>query len=347
MTTNLITPLGRDVNTILAADTPLRIDRPQGVPRIKTVRGGTGTPQNQDNPSSSKLDYTNEPVFGALNEQKIVFLQETNTARVLLGSAAPQTFDNEFDVDLVTEQITVSGHGFVTGQGPLRITSPKTDITPAGINEPAFGTLTFTGNAANTETVTIGAKTYTFQTVLTDVDGNVFIGATASDSIDNLVAAITLGAGAGTLYAASTTAHPSVIGVPFPVDSMLAQAISAGAVGNAIDTTETLSAGSWGGATLVGGVDTDYFAVRVTDDDFSIALTRQDALDGTVVDLGNNGTGTGTVSGTHNVAFPPGASVQDGSSGMLLEAGESIELPANSAYTLVGDTGSVTSFYFA
>ena len=33
-------------------------------------------------------------------------------------------------------------------------------------------------------------KTYTFQTVLTDVDGNVLIGATASDSIDNLIAGV-------------------------------------------------------------------------------------------------------------------------------------------------------------
>lgn len=115
------------------------------------------------------------------------------------------------------------------------------------------GTLTLTGNAGDTQTVVIGAKTYTFQTVLTNVDGNVLIGASASDSIDNLIAAINLGSGSGTLYAAATTAHPLNV-LP---NSIIA---SAGA-GDTMDivinqddntsvaTTETLASGSWGAST--------------------------------------------------------------------------------------------------
>ena len=117
----------------------------------------------------------------------------------------------------------------------------------------ATGVLTLTGNAVDTETVTIGTKTYTFQATLTDVDGNVLIGATASDSLDNLIAAITLGAGSGTLYAASTTLHPTVTAAAGAGDTMDATAKSTGTGGNSIATTETLTNGSWGAATLSGG----------------------------------------------------------------------------------------------
>ena len=69
----------------------------------------------------------------------------------------------------------------------------------------AVGTLTMTGVATDTETVIIGGKTYTTQTSLTDSDGNVLIGADETASMANLAAAINLGAGSGTLYAASMT----------------------------------------------------------------------------------------------------------------------------------------------
>ena len=120
-------------------------------------------------------------------------------------------------------------------------------------------TLTLAANAANTETVTTGTKTYQFQTALTDVDGNVLIGATASDSIDNLIAAITLGAGSGSLYAASTTANGFVTAAAGGGDTMDATALTGGTQGNSIATTETLAAGGsqWGAALMSGGAGGD------------------------------------------------------------------------------------------
>jgi hypothetical protein len=138
--------------------------------------------------------------------------------------------------------------GYVDNVAPTLLT----DVT-ATAAAAATGVLTLTGNASNTETVTIDTKTYTFQTVLTDVDGNVLIGATASDSIDNLIAAITLGSGAGTLYAASTTLHPTVTAAAGAGDTMDATAKKKGETGNSIATTDTMASGSWGGATLSGG----------------------------------------------------------------------------------------------
>ena len=121
--------------------------------------------------------------------------------------------------------------------------------------EPATGILTLTGNASNNETVTIDSKTYTFQDTLTDTDGNVKIGANASDTIDNLIAAIVLGAGSGTAYAASMTLHPTVDAAAGAGDTMDLTAKSSGDSGNSLTTTETMTNGSFGGATLSGGSD--------------------------------------------------------------------------------------------
>lgn len=113
-----------------------------------------------------------------------------------------------------------------------------------------FGTLTLTGLPLDTETTTIGSKVYTWQDELTDVDGNVHIAANASDSIDNLIAAIMLGAGAGTAYAASMTAGDDVVATVGAGDTMLVYDEQS----DALATTETLTNGSWGAAIITAGV---------------------------------------------------------------------------------------------
>jgi len=117
----------------------------------------------------------------------------------------------------------------------------------------ARGTLTATSNFANNDTVTVGTKTYTFQTGLVNVDGNVFIGVTASASLDNLIAAINLGAGAGTAYALAMTANGLVSASAGAGDTMIATSLIVGSIGSTYATTETSANASWGAATLVGG----------------------------------------------------------------------------------------------
>jgi hypothetical protein len=119
----------------------------------------------------------------------------------------------------------------------------------------ATGTLTATGNFSNGDTVTTGTKTYTFQTTLTNVNGNVLIGASASDSLDNLITAINLGAGSGTLYAAATTANGFVSAAAGAGDTMNVTALVAGSAANTTATTETSATASWGGSTLSGGAE--------------------------------------------------------------------------------------------
>lgn len=178
----------------------------------------------------------------------------------------------------------------------------------------ATGVLTLTGNAGDTETVVIGGKTYTFQTVLTNSDGNVLIGATASDSIDNLIAAITTGAGAGTVYAAATVIHPTVTAAAGAGDTMDVTALTAGTAGNSIGTTETLGNGSFGGATLSGGTNSETVTIGSRTYTFQNTLTNvagnvkraanaSDTLDNLIAAI-NAGAGSGTAYAAATTAHP-------------------------------------------
>lgn len=187
------------------------------------------------------------------------------------------------------------------------------------------GTLTLTGQPLDTETVTIGTKVYTFQTALTDVDGNVLIGADAEESLDNLVAAVNLAAGAGTTYAASMTApSENVVAVDGAGTTLEVYDIdSAG-----IATTETLTNGSWGGATVTPGTGartvrvhglTSWTAERTTED---VTLQGTVAVNTTnsfvfidfieVLTWGGSGPNVGTITATAATDSTVSAQIQPG-----------------------------------
>lgn len=119
----------------------------------------------------------------------------------------------------------------------------------------AIGTLTSTGVAPlNNETVTINGKGYTFQTVLTNVDGHVLIGGSSAVAVVNLFHAINASGGvAGTDYAAATVANTVVRASSPTATTVRVQAITPGAGGNALTTVEGVTGWSWGGGTLAGG----------------------------------------------------------------------------------------------
>ncbi len=115
-------------------------------------------------------------------------------------------------------------------------------------------------NAGNGETFTydVGGpneKTWTFQTVLTDVDGNILIAATRELTHDNMIAAINLDpAGAGTQYAASMTAPVGIFAQSQGGFTALITFIERGIIGNSIALSDTMGTG-WGGATLGFGME--------------------------------------------------------------------------------------------
>jgi hypothetical protein len=186
----------------------------------------------------------------------LVYLLPTGTTRAQLAIDGPAsaTFNTVIEAQAAYRGAAGNAITLALAAGGTWVPNVGT-LTLAGnaTNAAATGTLTLTGNPADTQTVTIGAKTYTFQAVLTNVDGNVLIGANAAATIVNLVAAIMLGAGAGTGYAAATTAHPTVTAVDGAGDTVVVTAITPGSAGNSIASTETMDNASWGGATLSGG----------------------------------------------------------------------------------------------
>jgi len=131
--------------------------------------------------------------------------EEVTTTCRILAITRPDGFvvrytDHDEDIVLVSEAIAATGNFTQTllAEGPQK-------------GEAIFS-ITSGNNALNTETVTIGSTVYTFQTTLTDVDGNVQIGSDLVESLGNLLAHINGAAGAGTKYAASGNAHADVDG---------------------------------------------------------------------------------------------------------------------------------------
>lgn len=126
----------------------------------------------------------------------------------------------------------------------------------------ASNILTLSAVAGNTETVTVGTTdgatpaVYTFKTALASAY-DVLRGATAAVSAQNLISAINHSAGEGTTYGTGTAANFDVAAVVLPVLSQAqVVALTPGAAGNAIASTETLANGSWAhAATLDGGAN--------------------------------------------------------------------------------------------
>lgn len=130
----------------------------------------------------------------------------------------------------------------------------------------AAGVLTLTGVGVEGETVTIGTTVYTWRaapTVAYDVD----IGVDAATCVTNLVAAVTYDGGAGTnegtLYGTGTVAHADVTAADGTGDTVDVTALVIGTAGNAIATTETMTNGSFGAATLENGANAVAYEVLV------------------------------------------------------------------------------------
>jgi hypothetical protein len=118
----------------------------------------------------------------------------------------------------------------------------------------ATGTLTIGGLPVASETITIGARTYTWRATIGATANEILIGATATASAANLVAAVMLGEGSGTIYGSSTTANTQVSASAIG-SVVTVTALTPGAAGNAIATTETMTAGTFAAVTLLGGAD--------------------------------------------------------------------------------------------
>lgn len=130
-------------------------------------------------------------------------------AFLVAAIAANRTFTRAASIASLPTTATVSAT--IPRVPAPTITATYADAGTEIVLRSATATVTIAaGLPANGNTVTINGKTYTYQTVLTNVDGNVLIGADVTACALNLANAIRLGTGSGSTYAAATTVHPNV-----------------------------------------------------------------------------------------------------------------------------------------
>ena len=175
-------------------------------------------------------------------------------------SSSPTIGDSSTALSLTACDIAFSASAYLQDSADTA-SIDTTDLTvaiDANAAVAATGTLTLTGNAVAAETVTIGSVTYTWRASVSTIANEVLIGVSASASLDNLIDAINLENGAGesgTLYGSGTVIHPTVSALAGVGDTADLTAKTAGEDGNTIVTTETMTAGSFGAATLTLGAN--------------------------------------------------------------------------------------------
>lgn len=210
------------------------------------------------NTTGQNATWTTSDLRNGIERRSYTIEREViNSEGTKLFQSYPGCYIGMMDMRVESKQIVTGSFGVMGKFGTAASATLNTNLAAA-----ATGTLTLVANPTDGDTVTIGTKTYTLQDTLTNTNGNVKIGATASDTLDNLIAAINLAAGAGTTYAAATTVHPTVTAAAGAGDTMTVTAKSTGTAGNAIATTETFtnSGNVFGAATLAGGVNPVYLA---------------------------------------------------------------------------------------
>lgn len=260
---------------------------------------GNGAATNQP------LDYLNpaqwdiRPPAGAPTIQPLfpINFMPGNPVRPMIGLLENAFYTPGFGVS--SNQTFQTGTQQATGLLTLTGNAVAGETVTIGTDQAAVADLQAGANFADGDTVTIDGKTYTFQAVLTNVDGNVFIGADATTTMANLAAAINLDAGAGTLYAAATTVHPTV-----SATSVLARlsitAKTAGSAANAIVLAVTGGNAYWTSATMRGGADATVYTFRATVDNTSpirevvIGASAADTRDNLVSAI-NAATGAGSM----------------------------------------------------
>lgn len=158
--------------------------------------------------------------------------------------------------------VLMNGRPLTLGQFLDYDAGPTAEIWVVAVVAVTAGTkasaeLTFSGVAlTDGDTVTIGARVYTYKTVLTGAANEVLIGAVTA-SLANLKAAVNGAAGAGTIYGTGTVAHADVDATILTGTTVLLfEAKLAGIAGNLIAKSEASTNLLWdAGTTFLGGLD--------------------------------------------------------------------------------------------
>jgi hypothetical protein len=177
--------------------------------------------------------------------------------------------------------VEIAGAGFKSEI----VSSGAGAFSSAGLADHATVTLTSTGNAATSETVTLGTQVYTLRSgTNTLLPNEIRLGAAATDTLDNIKAAVNNAAGEGVTYGLGTLKNADVFAGPKTATTIIFYARKPGTIGNSIVSTETLTTNAFGAGTLTGGAaalakaldwtpaDEGTFRVTATDGTNSAAL---------------------------------------------------------------------------
>jgi hypothetical protein len=182
--------------------------------------------------------------------------QVADLAKVNSGASGGFKFEWSYGAYSSLIAAALGTTGIVVNQtAPMTIVGQV--LTKDGVVK-ATATLTGTNTPANNDTVTLGVKTYTFKTTLTDgvVANEVLIGGSLAIALDNLKAAVNNAGGvSGTDYGSATTANATIEATTNTATTQLFQALTGGTAGNALAATEVSANLSFGVGvtTLLGG----------------------------------------------------------------------------------------------
>lgn len=134
---------------------------------------------------------------------------------------------------------------------------------------------------SDADTITIGATQYTFKTALSgagDTPNEVLIEADVDDTLANLKAAITAGAGAGTKYGTGTVANASATATTLDDTNhtLLIEALVGGTAGNSIIFTESMADTTINGAGVLGATQAGAWSGDATLGNLADAINLED-----------------------------------------------------------------------
>lgn len=119
----------------------------------------------------------------------------------------------------------------------------------------ATGTLTIAVQPTSGDTITLGSVTYTFQSSVSTTANKILIGAAATNTLANALAAINAAAGGGTTYGSATVANPSASAAAATSTTITVSSFTPGTAGNTVvaSTSSFTSGSNHFGATTLGG----------------------------------------------------------------------------------------------
>jgi hypothetical protein len=281
--------------------------------------------------SLGSVSFTNQPanndtvtIGNSAQGSILVFNQPANNDTVTIGSrvytfvSATPTVDGQVHIGTSANNTSLNlinainnsggtpGTDYVVTASDPNVTAAAGDYQTAVLTAKVGGTggnsIALAKSSANvfisgSTLINGSSKTYTFQTTLTNANGNVHIGATLSATITNLINAINNSGGvSGTDYAASNTTDVNVTAAQGAGNTISLTSIVPGVVANLISLAASSSGSTFSvsGANMTSGIDCYFtFALLVTSGktttcDFTISSNFTNNLQSTGFILHNN-----------------------------------------------------------